>query len=631
MLIPSAPSWHRSTLPGTQSLSGAEFAFEYNASGTTKGKPHTINPLHVTRSFTATGNTLKCGISLNPDSSVCREVTSLVDTGSLTLNYVSPTIAAWLTSQGASTERATKDNRRLVCSVHECTLVDTIVTFKLVYLNENTHTNDTINIEAWVLPRLPYDLIIGRPTIEKERLLTDNKISLSGDLFSFKYNRDMDSDNTQRVAPQCMSCSQCKPNAQSSTRLKCNLDDLPQMDTTVLIDPAIIADKSRKEDILLSDITAKNIYKDLRQLAAKQINEALTTLGKEIREGRLRGAAQLHELATPAGSSDTVIAPLQYLYLLNDVDREFLKTEFTRDSKYSIEQYLYLMHGERVRKEELLDPLLDDDTIDYTQTEPPWEQQSTDETETKPFKFAENANQEHEVGVRKLLRKYDETFQATLNNRPAVLEPMVLKVNDAAWKVPRNRTPARFMSELKRAEIKRQVDKMLALNLIRPSQGVEKSQVVLAKKPDGTWRFCINYRELNTHTESMGWPIPNIPQMLQRIGLRKPKFFAVMDLTMGLFQAPLAEESRKYTTFTTWMGTYEWLRVAMGLKGAPSWFQQQLETKVLGSLIHTICELYMDDLIIKVVTRVLKAHTRQKVNLVRRGRQVVPRLTGSDK
>ena len=80
--------------------------------------------------------------------------------------------------------------------------------------------------------------------------------------------------------------------------------------------------------------------------------------------------------------------------------------------------------------------------------------------------------------------------------------------------------------------------------------------------------------------------------------MRQPKYFAVMDLTMGFYQAPLAEESRHYTTFTTWMGTYEWLRVAMGLKGAPSWFQQQLETKVLGGLIHQICELYIDDLII---------------------------------
>jgi hypothetical protein len=76
---------------------------------------------------------------------------------------------------------------------------------------------------------------------------------------------------------------------------------------------------------MYSDKIAKAIYKDLRKIAVKQTNETLSILGKEIREGRLRGA-------TPAGPDDTVTAPLQYLYLLNDVDREFLKTEFTRDS-----------------------------------------------------------------------------------------------------------------------------------------------------------------------------------------------------------------------------------------------------------------------------------------------------------
>ena len=141
---------------------------------------------------------------------------------------------------------------------------------------------------------------------------------------------------------------------------------------------------------------------------------------------------------------------------------------------------------------------------------------------------------------------------------------------------------------------------MLLLNLIQiqPSQGTEKTQVVLAKKPDGSWRFCIDYRELNNHTESMGWPIPNIPQMLQRVGLRKPKFFVVINLKMGFFQAPMHLNSRRYTTFTTWMGNNEQLRVAMGLKGAPSWFQQQLETNVLQDIIHMILELYIDNIII---------------------------------
>jgi len=96
----------------------------------------------------------------------------------------------------------------------------------------------------------------------------------------------------------------------------------------------------------------------------------------------------------------------------------------------------------------------------------------------------------------------------------------------------------------------------------------------------------------------MGWPIPNIEQMLHRIGLHKPKYFAVLDFTSGFFQAPLGEESSKYTAFVTWFGLFEWVRGPMGLKGAPSWFQQQIATKVLGGLLHHICELYIDDLIV---------------------------------
>jgi hypothetical protein len=86
--------------------------------------------------------------------------------------------------------------------------------------------------------------------------------------------------------------------------------------------------------------------------------------------------------------------------------------------------------------------------------------------------------------------------------------------------------------------------------------------------------------------------------MINSIGIRKPKFFAVLDFTSGFFQAPLDESSSWYTAFITWFGLFEWIRVPMGLKGAPSWFQQQIAIKVLGGLLHTICELYIDDLII---------------------------------
>jgi transposase InsO family protein len=571
----------KDVLPGNLTLSGAPFAFTYSE------KPQKGNTLFATRSFTADGHTLKCGIIVNDTPPIHREVNCLIDTGALTQNYISPHIANWLTSQGTKVKRVSGARSIQVCSVHECTIEDSNVVFTLAYLNECTNTIDQITIDAWVMPNLPYDIIIGRPTLTKHRLLLDNKISLSGEKFNFKYIRD----------EACQCCTKPKPSsAAHASRLKLSLDE--QIHTPILRDPAIIAvdpHEQAQKRRLFNNKAAREIVNDINRLAKERVRETVSLLQTEMSEGRLRAAAPLHAEAEHAGRSDTVTAPLHYLYLLQGVDAEFANQKYSRDSKHTIAQYLFLTHGERLHKDALLDPIDDDDEIDYTRTEPPWEQETP---EGKPFQFPQNSDKTEEQAVRNILDTYDETFQASLNTRPAVLDPMVLKVNDAAWKVAANRRAARFVSEMKRAEIQRQVMKMLELRLIRPSQNAEKSQVVLARKPDGTWRFCIDYRELNTHTQSMGWPIPNIPQMLQRIGMRQPKYFAVMDLTMGFYQAPLAEESRHYTTFTTWMGTYEWLRVAMGLKGAPSWFQQQLETKVLGGLIHQICELYIDDLII---------------------------------
>ena len=70
-----------------------------------------------------------------------------------------------------------------------------------------------------------------------------------------------------------------------------------------------------------------------------------------------------------------------------------------------------------------------------------------------------------------------------------------------------------------------------------------------------------------------------------------------MDLTTRYWQAPLAEESKQYTAFTTWMGNFEWDRVPFGLKGAPSYYQKEIQQTVLRGLVYDICESYVDDVI----------------------------------
>jgi molybdopterin-biosynthesis enzyme MoeA-like protein len=58
------------------------------------------------------------------------------------------------------------------------------------------------------------------------------------------------------------------------------------------------------------------------------------------------------------------------------------------------------------------------------------------------------------------------------------------------------------------------------------------------------------------------------------------------------------KDSRHYTSFITSKGLYQWKRLCMGLKGAPSHFQQQVQTVVLRGLVGNICEIYIDDVII---------------------------------
>ena len=51
----------------------------------------------------------------------------------------------------------------------------------------------------------------------------------------------------------------------------------------------------------------------------------------------------------------------------------------------------------------------------------------------------------------------------------------------------------------------------------------------------------MDFRSLNTQTKSMGWPIPNIKDMINKIGSKRAKWFAVLDLTSGYHQAPIDE------------------------------------------------------------------------------------------
>ena len=161
-----------------------------------------------------------------------------------------------------------------------------------------------------------------------------------------------------------------------------------------------------------------------------------------------------------------------------------------------------------------------------------------------------------------------------------------------------NRVAPRQQSTRKQAEIRRQIEAMLKARIITKSNASYYSQVILALKPDGTSRFCIDYRNQNDATKPASWPIPHIRQILGRLGAHKADSFGVIDLTAGYYQAPLKMNRRAYTAFTTFMGVYEFTRLPFGPKRAPSYFQEVMASDVLRGLIYLTCEVYLDDIIV---------------------------------
>ena len=188
-----------------------------------------------------------------------------------------------------------------------------------------------------------------------------------------------------------------------------------------------------------------------------------------------------------------------------------------------------------------------------------------------------------------------------------------MDVDDEKWELSKNKGPPRVQTGPKQRQIQEQIQDKIELDVMQPSQAEYYSQAHLVPKSLNKWRFCLDYRNLNQAVKGMGWPIPNIQQMLRRLGDYKSKFYAKMDLTSGYHQAPLAPESRKYTAFITFMGVFEWLRVPMGLKSATSWFQGCLASIVLAGLIYFICELYVDDVIVHGKTKEQFLHNLEEV------------------
>ena len=175
---------------------------------------------------------------------------------------------------------------------------------------------------------------------------------------------------------------------------------------------------------------------------------------------------------------------------------------------------------------------------------------------------------------------------------PGLTDWVELSINTGEA-TPVSQRPYNTPVALKKA-VGSEVDWLVQKGYIRISHSEWASPIVTVKKPDGSIRLCIDYKNVNSVTTPAPFYMPTIDKVLEAAGTAA--IISKVDLNKGYYQVRVKKEDVHKTAFVSHKGHYEFVRMPFGLKNAPAVFQK-LTSRVLEQCSGFALP-YRDDIVI---------------------------------
>ena len=124
--------------------------------------------------------------------------------------------------------------------------------------------------------------------------------------------------------------------------------------------------------------------------------------------------------------------------------------------------------------------------------------------------------------------------------------------------------------------------------------------VVMVKKPNGKWRMCVDFMDLNRACLKDSYPLPRIDTLVDSTA--RHELLSFMDAFSGYNQIKMKEEDQEKTSFVTSQGLFCYKVMSFGLKNVGATYQR-LMNKMFAHQLRKNVQVYIDDKLVRVYAR----------------------------